>query len=257
MKNMYALCIRDVRSYFSSVIAYAVLAVFLVLVGIFFFNFVSYFSMMSIQLAQQQDSEMVLNLTEAMITPFLMNVSIIMLFMLPMLTMRSFAEEKKTGTIELLFTYPLTDRDIVLGKFFAVVSMFLTMLLPLLSYPFLLKLVGGDLSLPTYFTGMFGLLLMGMSFIALGVFVSALTENQVVAVVVTFGFLLFCWVIGWVSSFVSVQMGGFLTELSIMEHFKSFALGMIDTQDVLFYVLFIAFFLFWTLRVLESRNWRG
>ena len=257
MRNIPAIIAKDVRSYFTSIIAYIVIAIFLIIAGYFFFSLISFFSIMSFQATQQPYYEGALNLTEAILTPLFMNISIIMLFMLPMMSMRSFSEEKKGGTIELLFTYPLTDFEIVIGKYCSVIFVFLVMMAPLLLYPILIRIVGGTLEIATYFVGLLGLVLMGMSFLSLGIFVSSLTENQIIAVTVSFGSLLIFWIIGWSSSFVPKFMASTLTNISIIEHFKNFAQGLIDTQDILFYILFIVFFIFFTLRILESRSWRG
>ncbi|MBU1864349.1 MAG: ABC transporter permease [Candidatus Omnitrophica bacterium] len=257
MRSIIAICSKDVRSYFSSFVGYIIIAIFLVISGYFFFSLVSLFSLMSFQAMQQQQFQGNLNLTEIICTPLLMNICVIMLFMIPMLTMRSFAEEKKGGTTELLFTYPISDFAIVMGKYCAVLTVFAIMMSPLLLYPVLIKVIGGAIVFKTYLTGLFGIMLMGMSFLALGIFVSSLTENQIIAVTTSFGALLLFWIIGWSSDFAPKGLSAYLTEISIIEHFKNFAQGLIDTQDILFYGLFITFFLFFTLRVIESRNWRG
>jgi len=257
MKNIIAIFSKDIRSYFSSLIAYIVIAFFLMLCGYFFFNAISLFSMFCMQVAKSQSYQGNLNLTELVLPQLFGTIAIVMLFMIPILTMRSFSEEKKSGTVELLFTYPIKDFEILVGKYLAVTTVFIIMLLPLLLYPVLIKTVGGVVEVKTYLAGLIGLFFMGMSFISLGIFVSALTENQIIAVTVSFGMLLFFWIIGWVSNFVPHSFGVFIMNMSIIEHFKNFAQGLIDTQDILFYGLFIFFFLYTTLRILESRNWRG
>jgi len=257
MIKALAIFSKDFRSYFSSIIAYIIIAIFLVISGYFFFSLVGFFSLLSMQATQQPMYEGGLNLTETILTPLFMNVSVTMLFMIPILTMRSFAEEKKAGTTELLFTYPVSDAAVVAGKYCAVVGVFMVMLVPILLYPVLISIVGGQIEYVTFFVGILGLVLMGMSFISLGVFVSSLTENQIISVTVSFGMLLLFWIVGWSASFAPKGLAPYLTNISIIEHYKNFAQGLIDTQDILFYTLFIIFFLFFTLRVLESRNWRG
>jgi len=257
MRNIAAIFWKDTKLYFSSFIAYCVIAIFLIIAGFFFSSLMNVFSMISMQVTQQGYYEGPLNLTE-MITPALfMNICIVMLFILPIMTMRSFAEEKKEGTIELLFTYPISDFEIVMGKFCALAFVFLVMLTPLFLYPVLIRVVGGIYVFKTFVAGMIGLVLLGLSFISIGLFISALTRNQIVAVAITFGTLLLFWIIGWVTSFVSPDLAAFLNAISLLEHFGNFAQGLIDSQDVLFYLLFIFYFLFFTLRVVESRNWRG
>lgn len=257
MRNVFIIGMKDFKSYFSSFIAYAVIATFLTLCGFFFFSMISSFGMLSMQVAQQQYYEGPLNLTEMITTPLFMNMCIIMLFMLPMITMRSFAEEKKLGTIEILYTYPVSDFDIVMGKYVGVIGLFAVMVAPTALYPLLVTTVGGTLEMATYYTGMLGLVFVGLSFLALGLFISSLTENQIIAVAVSFGLLLVFWMIGWVASVVPKEIGEYLKEISIIEHFRNFALGVIDTKDIVFYVLFIFFFLFFTQRSIEARNWRG
>jgi ABC-2 type transport system permease protein len=257
MRNIFAVFSKDLKLYFTSFIAYCVIGIFLVITGFFFSSLINVFGVLSLQVIEQGQYQGPLNLTE-MITPALfMNVCIVMLFMLPILTMRSFSEEKKEGTIELLFTYPISDFQIVAGKFLSLLAVYIVMLLPLLVYPVLISLVGGVLVFKTYMAGMLGLVLLGAAFISIGLFISSLTKNQIVAVSITFGALLFFWIIGWSASFVSAELAAFINAISLLEHFGNFAQGLIDTQDVLFYILFIFYFLFFTLRVVESRNWRG
>jgi ABC-2 type transport system permease protein len=257
MRNIAAIFHKDLKHYFSSFIAYAAIAIFLVICGFFFSSLINYFGMVSMQITQQDYYDGPLNLTESITPPLFMNICVIMLFMLPILTMRSFAEEKKDGTIELLYTYPITDFEIVIGKFLALVAVFCAIIVPLFVYPLLIRFVGGEYEIRVFLLGMSGLVLLGMSFLSLGLFVSSLTKSQIISVSVTFGALLLFWIIGWSSAFVSKDLGMFLNELSLVKHYSNFAQGLIDTQDIIFYILFIFFFLFFTLRVLESRNWKG
>lgn len=247
---------KDFKTYFSSFIAYATIAVFLIITGYFFFNMVGAYAQMCVQ-AQQTVYAQNMNMTKMILSTIFMNVSTVMLFMLPMLSMRSFAEEKKTGTTELLFTYPVTDLQIVLGKFFALASVFAIMILPLFCYPAIVSMVGGVISMKTFLAGMLGLFLMGLSFLSLGMFISSMTENQIVAISVSFAALLLCWTIVWVGNILPEGGRYFCEHISLLTHFHNSAQGVIDSQDILYYVLFIVFFLYFTLRLLESRNWRG
>jgi len=257
IRNIGAIFKKDIKLYFSSFVAYCIIAIFLVLTGYFFSSLINAFVMISLQVAQQQAYQGPLNLTESITPSLFMNVCIVMLFMLPMLTMRSFSEEKKEGTIELLYTYPISDFEIVIGKYCAVSFVFLIMLAPLFIYPVLIRLVGGVYMMQPFYVGMFGLVLLGLAFLAVGLFISSMTKNQIVSVSITFGTLLMFWVMGWSSTFVSKELGSFLEELSMLQHFSNFAQGLIDTQDILFYCLVIFFFIFFTLRILESRSWKG
>jgi len=257
MSNIIAIALKDLKMYFSSVIGYVVVGVFAILSGYFFSMMIAQFSLVSIQIAQQPELGTGFNLTDAILPPLFGNAAMILLFMIPMLTMRSLSEEKKEGTIELLYTYPVTDIQIVLGKFIALLGFVAFMLVPLLLQPLILVFIGGAFALKTFFVCVCGLYLLGIAFSALGLFISSLTENQIISVTLTFASLLLFWLIGWAAGMVPKDIAPIFTHLAIMDHFSSFAQGIIDSQDVLFYVLFIVFFLFCTLRSLESRKWRG
>ena len=183
-------------------------------------------------------------------------MSLILLLMMPLLTMRLFSEEKKSGTIELLLTYPIKDMEAIMGKYLACLSLFFLMLLLTALYPFLL-IVFAKPEIGPILTIYLGLFLMGAAFIALGTLVSSLTENQIIAAAVTFGILLLFFLIGWASTFVGSSFGSVLEHLSIMKHFQNFTKGVIDTQDIIFYINFIIFSLFLTGMSLESKKWRG
>jgi len=256
MRNFYAVVKKEMRSYFTSPVAYVVIAIFLILSGFFFYNGIAYFNMVSLQAMQSPYGAPDLNITEWVLRPLFGNISIFMLLMMPLLTMRLFSEEKKGGTIELLFTYPIKDSVTILGKYASCVGVFVIMLLPTMLYPLLIHKYG-TLELGPVITGYLGLFLMGSSFIALGLFFSSLTENQIVAAVISFGFLLLFWVIGWSSTLASSKVGSFLTQLSILEHIDEFSKGVVDTKDVVYYLNFIVLCLFLTMRSLESKRWRG
>jgi ABC-2 type transport system permease protein len=170
--------------------------------------------------------------------------------------MRLFAEEKKSGTIELLLTYPVRDGEVLFGKYLAALVLFAGMLALTLVYPGLVawttRLEWGPLA-----TGYLGLLLQGAAFIAVGILISSLTENQIVAAVATFGTLLIFWVISWAADSAGPVLGRVLSHVSLTEHFESFAKGVIDTKDVIYYLNLTILSLFLTLRSLESKRWRG
>lgn len=241
---------RELKSYFYSPVAYVVMLFFVLLTGIFFMLFVSDFSMASMNQSPYGGGYN-LNITMRVLRPLLGNMSVIMLFILPLITMKPFAEERKSGTMELLFTYPLTDLDIMLGKFLAAFSLFVIMLGLTLVYPLFLYIYSQP-ETGTLITGYLGILLLAASFMALGLFISSLTENQIIAAVATFAVLLTFWFINFWSESNQV-----LRHLSILEHFSSFAEGVIDSRDVVFYLSFILLWLFLTLRVLESKKWRS
>lgn len=255
MNNFLAIFKRELRGYFTSPVAYALIAIFLVVAGYFFFSSVSYYSLLSLQ-GMSNPYLAKLNLVDMVISPIIGNICVIMLLMLPVLTMRLFAEEKKTGTYELLFSYPVRDVEVLLGKYCAALCVFTLMIGLTGFYQLILYALG--LSEPgVVLSGYLGLFLTGAAFISLGVLVSSLTENQIVAAAVSFGLLLLFWVIGWASSLVGQPMGNYLEYISLVKHLINFARGVIDTADVAYYLCFTAFFLFLTLRSLESKRWRG
>jgi ABC-2 type transport system permease protein len=183
-------------------------------------------------------------------------MAIVLLLMLPLITMRAYAEEKKMGTIELLFTYPISDGAVLAGKFAASMFTLLTMLVGTL-LPLILLETFAHLDWGLILSGYLGILLLGASFIALGLFTSSLTENQIIAAVLSFGAFLLFWIIGWAKSFAGPPLGSILEHISIVVHLDSFVRGLIDSRDLVFYLVFIFFWLFVTLRFLNTRFWRG
>jgi len=246
--NFLPVYTRDLRSYFTSPVAYVVMLFFLLLTGVFFMVFVSDFSAASMN--QSPYAARSLNVTQSVVRPLLGNMSVILLFVMPLITMKPFAEEKKSGTAELLFTYPLSDLDLLLGKFLAAFSLFAVMLAATLVFPLFIAIFS-EPEAGTLISGYLGLVLMSMAFISLGLFISSLTENQIVAAVATFGMLLLFWIIQWTGNNPVVR------HLSVLEHFGNFAQGLIDTRDVVYYVSFTLLWMFLTLRVLESKKWRA
>lgn len=255
MKGFLAVYRRELASYFQSAIFYVVAFVFLAIFGYLFFASVLVYGQFSFQ-AQNPMIAAQLNGTDMVLTPLLHDTSVVMLLVMPLLTMRAFAEERKSGTLELLFTYPLRDLETLFGKLAAVLTVFGIIVAGTL--PCVALLAGLTPVDPGVIASSYaGLLLLGGAFLCLGIFVSSLTENQIVAAVVSFGALLGFWLIGFVQQFSGGGAGGLLSYLSILEHFDAFTRGVVDTRDVAFYLLFSAFFLFGTLRVLESMRWRG
>jgi len=247
---------RELGSYFHSPVACAVLAVFLVVSGYFFYSWVGYYSLVSAQALQKQLPDPHLNVVEGIVRPFLSNVAVILLFFLPMLSMRLFAEELKTGTFELLFSYPVRDAEAVLGKFLAA----LLLLALLLTGVAACAVVTAAVATPepgAFGAGLFGLLLIGSAFLALGIFASSLTANQIVAAVVTFGVLVVFLLLEWVGQFAGPRTAGVLGHLSLMQHFGDFAKGVVDAKDVVYYLGFAAFFLFASVRAVGWRRERG
>jgi ABC-2 type transport system permease protein len=256
MKGLYAIFAKETANFFVSPIAYAVIASFLLISGFFFWANVSFMSLVSLQAANNPMIAERINPTDVVIRPMVQNMSVVLLFVMPLLTMRLFSEEKKLGTIELLLTYPVTDLAVLFGKFLSAVMILAIMLLG--TVPSLALLFGISNPDPgTLLSGYLGLLLMGVAFMAVGIFISSLTENQIVAAAVSFGSALLFWVLSWTSTLSGEKAGAVLRQLSILEHLESFNKGVIALADVSFFVLFTAFFLFLTLRSLETHRWRG
>jgi ABC-2 type transport system permease protein len=252
--NFIPIMKRELKSYFYSPIAYVVMTMFLLLSGYFFFAMMSGFSRYS--QSALQNPQATVNITEMIVRPLFGNITFILLLIIPILTMRLFAEEKKTGTFELITTYPIKDIELILGKLFACGGVFLVMLILTMLYPvFMVSYSQPDPGV--LMSAYLGLFLMGMAFIAVGTFISSLTENQIVAAVMTFGLLLIFWVIGWISSISEGKLGDILNQLSLLTHYDNFSKGVIDLSDIIYYLSFIAFSIFLTLRSLESKKWRS
>lgn len=259
MRTFYLIAKKELGSYFSSPVAYVVITMFLVITGYFFYNQFAMFSTLSFQasndpgLAKQQN---LLNITETVLRPLFGNISMIMLLMMPLLTMRLFSEEKKSGTIELLLTYPVTDMEVILGKYFACLTVFILMLFLTVTYPALLFIFGKPEMGPVL-TGYIGLFFMGAAFISLGIFTSSLTENQIIAATLSFGLLFLFFMMGYSVGMMGPLLGKLMMYISLIGHLESFAKGVIDTTDIIYYCIFITLFIFLTLRVMESKKWRG
>ena len=258
MRNILTLTSKELRSYFQSPVAYIVIAVFLVISGIIFSLRFSMFYQQSLEISRnpylmQQYS---LNVTEHVLQPMLFTLNFLSLLMIPMLTMRTFAEDKKTGTIELLFTYPVRDIEVALSKFFACIAVYACIVGLTLLYPAFVARFA-EIEIASIALGYGGLLLSGAAFVALGIFISSLTENQIVAVAASYGLLLMFWLLGAAENLMPPPYNVVLTDLSLFIHLEDFGSGVLDSHDLLYYLMFTAFFMFLTLRSLEVAKWKG
>jgi ABC-2 type transport system permease protein len=247
---------KELRLYFVSPVAYVVGTFFLLISGWFFTQVFFIYSLQSMQSMMNPMMAGSLNPTEAIMRPVFSNMSVVLLFFFPMLTMRLFAEEKKAGTLELLLTYPVRDGAVLLGKFLAALVLYALLLALTLLYPAMVAYFG-RIEWGAILTGYLGLLLLGATFLAVGVFISSLTENQIVAGFATFGVLLAFWVIGWGADSASGRLRSVIQYVSILDHMENFGKGVIDTKDLVYYATAIAFALFLTLRSLEAKRWKG
>lgn len=256
MSNVLAIAHKELKSYFSSPIAYIAIGMWALLYGWFFVAILAFFVRQSMQMGQfGMQGPQAMNINQQMIRPLLQNVTILILFLMPMVTMRTYSEEKRSGTIELLLTSPLTDFQIVLGKFLGAMALYAVMLSVTLIHMGFLFFYGHPEWKPIL-TAYIGLLLLGGCFIAVGLFISSLTKNQIVAGMVTFTVFLLLWIITWIgTSFPSIE--GLTTYLSIIDHFDDFGKGVLDTTHLIYYVSFITFGLFLTAKSVDSERWRG
>lgn len=257
MRNVLAIARKELKSYFSSPIGYIVVGLFALIFGYFYVAILSFFVRQSMQVSQfSMGGPQTVNVNEQMLRPLLLNTTVLTLFILPMVTMRTYSEEKRSGTIELLLTSPVTDLQIILGKFFGAMALYALMLAVTLIHVGILFVYGHPEWQPIV-SAYLGLLLMGGSFISLGLFISSLTKNQIVAGMATFGVFLMFWVIDWIGSFTGPTVAAITNYLSITQHFDDFSKGVIDLSHLVFYLSFIAFGLFLTLRSVDSERWRG
>jgi ABC-2 type transport system permease protein len=256
MKGFGAVYRKDLYSLFASPIFYVLAVTFLILANYFFYSAVAYYNLLSFQASQNPMMASQLNLTEMVLRPFFLDISIILLLISPLITMRTFAEERKNGTLELLFTYPVSDKASVLAKFAAVVTALAVILAGTLPGILMLGYIGNPKWTPIL-SGYLGILLLGSGFMSLGLFTSSLTQNQIIAAVLSFGALLLFWIIGWLKSLVGPATGEVVEYMSLTKHLESFAKGVLDSRDFIYFFIFIAFFLFLTLRRVESHRWKG
>lgn len=254
MRSVIAITRKELEQYFASPIAYVVIALFMLLSGYFFYIFLTLYVervAMSGQMGGGQDMDLV----QSVMRPFFGNSSFFFLIFLPMLTMRLFAEEKKQGTYELLMTSPITVPQLVLGKFLGVVSVLASMLLLLGLFPAILFYFGNPDAGPIL-TGFLGLLLLGSAFVAVGIFCSSITENQIVAAVLGFVFLIVFWIINWLTR-SEAWYGKLAQYISIYQRFDDFTQGVLNLKDVFYYLSFAFFGLFVTGIVLQSQRWKS
>ena len=257
MRNVWTIAMREFKVYFTSPIAYIVLTMFAVIFGYFFTTGLAFFLHYSASVgAQGGMGAPPLNVNQFVIEPSLGNMSIVLLFLVPMITMRLFAEEKRSGTIELLLTSPIKDFQIILGKWCGAVLLYACLLLVAVLNLAVLFLYSSPDWKPVL-VSLLGLLLMGGSMIAIGTFISTLTRNQIVAGALTFGVLLLLWVLNWMSSYETSTFSRICEYLAISPHFEQFARGVIELKDLVYYLSAISLGLFLSKRSLEALRWKA
>jgi len=236
MKSILSIFYREYKSYFNSPIAYIFIVGFLCISGLLF----------GLNLLSSQ---------EATLRYFLGNTIFILMFVVPALTMRSFSEEKKTGTIEVLMTLPVKDYQVILGKFFAAFSFYVLMLLLTFSFPLTISLIGNP-DMGVMIANYTGLLLFGAALVSIGIYASILTENQIVAFMITLGTILVLFFVNALGYILGESISEFLNYISLNTHFDDFSKGLIDTKHIVYYISVSFIFLFLSLNVLESRKWK-
>jgi ABC-2 type transport system permease protein len=234
--------------------AWVMLGLFALIFGWFFFTAVAYFARAS--MAGAMGGPQRANVNQDMIRPLFNNTQVLILFLLPMITMRTYSEEKRSGTIELLLTSPLKDIEIILGKFLGAMGMYLGMLAVTLLYLGIVFMYSNPAIKPLL-TGYLGLVLFGGCFVAMGLFISTTTGNQMVAAAASFVVFLLFWIVSWLSESVGPTTASILQYLSITEHFDDFGKGIIDTKHLVFYLSFIGLGLFLATKSVDSDRWRG
>lgn len=255
MNNILIICRKELKSYFASPIAYLLMAFFALIFGFGFYTATRDFVRFSFQ-SQMMGRNMPMNVNEQVIRPLLGFASTVALFLIPMITMRLFAEEKRTGTIELLLTSPIRDIEIIVGKWLGAVLLYLCILfMSMLNVAMLFA--WGKPDLKPVLVAYLGLILQGATLLAIGAFISTTTRNQIIAGGVTFFVCLLLWLLSWFTAFDSGPASQVVNYLSIVTHFENFAKGVLDLKDVVFYLSMIFFGLFITSRSMESLRWRA
>jgi len=235
VRNTTAIALKEFKSYLSSPMAYVVTGIFLVLTGFFFQGSPATYSQTSIN-------------------GFLGTGSILLLLLASVLTMRLLAEERKMGTLELLLTAPVRDSEVIAGKFLGSLGMLTVMLVLTFYYPILL-ISFGDPDIGPIATGYLGLFLLGCTSLAVGLFASSLTSNQIVSAVVAGGILFALYFVGWAADLLPEALGEVIGFLSLSQYFPDFMRGIIDTRAIIYYLSITALFLFLAIRSLENSRW--
>jgi ABC-2 type transport system permease protein len=252
MRNILAVAGKELRAYFHSPIAYLVMALFAVLCGFFFYNYTAAFVVQTFRMMATGQMSPNVSINEYIIRPLFEGVlTVVLLLLIPLLTMRLFAEEKRSGTIELLLTSPLTDLQIILGKFLGALALYTVLMLLGFLYIGLLFLYGNPNAKPLLGDAI-GLFLFGGALLSLGMWISTFTKNQIIAGVVAFALFLLLYVFDWVNAYSSSTAGRVMSYMALTTHFDNFAKGVIDSSDVVYYLSVIVMGIFLTARSVEA-----
>ena len=287
MRSVWTIFKKEIWQFFSAPISYVVIAVFLAVSGFLFYNIASYFAMQCIQALQYQSAYNIpllpMSVNQWVVRPFFHNIAIMAIFLIPIVTMRSYAAERAFGTAELLMTSPLRTAHLVFAKFAGALALYLA----LIAGTLLFLVVTHYYSIPAYtapadagslstilglikhfFTakgldwnpvvsGYLGLILLGIAAIPIGQFISSLTKNQIISAFLTFSFLLILWIVDWSTLFSEGLLSKIIGYVGLAPHFGNFAKGVIDTSDFIYFVSVAILGVFLTYQSIESWRWKG
>lgn len=258
MKNAFAVAKKDFCSYLNSWVGVFVLVLFFVITGLFFFFLVVSYARISMEASQNlYQNVRGLGLTQFVFSSFFLNMGAVLIFFMPLLSMRAFAEERRHQTLELLFTYPLSDFEIIWGKYTAMACFCAVMIVPTALYLGLIVWLGGSPDWGPVLVGYLGFWLLANAYLSLGLFVSAISENQVMSALITFGALTVFWIMDWMGGLTDGNLAHFFTAASPLRHYREFTLGILDLSHIVYFCFFYFYFLFLALRAVETRNWKG
>lgn len=256
MTPVQAIIAKELRGYFVSPVVYVVGAIFLLIFGFLSYLYVVYAGYQAIQIMQMQGGQAQLNLNDLVFRNLFASMRFVLLIILPILTMRLFAEERKLRTFEFLMTSPIGINEIVAGKFVSVFLVFLSLLGLTSLVPTVLMLFS-DFDWNPIWTGYLGMMLLGALFISVGLLASAITENQIVAAFLSFGMLLLIWLVSGLGALLGdTSLGQIISYVSFMDHYDRLVRGLIDTKDLVYFFSSLVFMLFLTHRVVESTRWK-
>jgi ABC-2 type transport system permease protein len=254
MTNILAIVKKEWRGYFASPIGYVVLGMYALVFGLFYAVGLYFFLQQS--MAGPQLGGGPLNVNQMLIRCVFQNSSIVMVFVVPLITMRTYAEEKRLGTVELLMTSPITDFQILAGKFLGAMSLYAAMLGMTVIHIGLLFFYGNPEWKPIL-TGYLGLLLLGGCIVSIGLFFSSLTKNQIVAGMLTVVVVLLMWLLDWTGGLMGPSAERIVSFASLSSHLDDFVRGVVDTQHVVYYLSVTTFGLFLTAKSVDAERWRG
>jgi|SRR5919109_1701590 ABC-2 type transport system permease protein len=258
MKNALAIAKKELNIYFVTPLAYVGFTLFVIIGSYFFLRLLTAYQQASLMYMQSPQVLSRLNFQDMIFSALFGNLGVILIFIIPALTMRLVAEEKRQRTIELLYSTPVTSGEVVAGKYLAALAILVCMLALTLVYPVSVQLVARDQSgveWRSIFLGYAGLFLLGAAYMALGLFISSLTENQAVAAIATFFVLLMTWIIGWKAAESEGAVRDVFTYLSSVTHLGSFSKGTVELKDLVYFLSICAIGLFASHRAIEAHRW--